>query len=479
MERYQRDIGKIYIVVALSCMLLTASFYLFGFKPLSEKLRTERAREIVHFLDSGLWLLQEVIDKHYNLALQSASRTAIRNKQIAYLKGDVSREELAMFSAPKLADAMKANQEIVGISRYDPQGELLFTVGQRLPDGVASTCELAQLREIRMLGPMRVGGTGRKIIYCSPIIDRNVGHVGADILIVDDAGIERVVNVSKDSVSNYGIVHQEQIIYWPRELNDTVAHGVLEVYLSQGQANEDYIIESRPVEGSDWRLYTLVNKTRFFSGMNSQMLVLLSVVLLVTFFVIALTVLALRPVIRVLLREKQLFELAHRDGLTGLYNHAYMQEFLDRELERSRRHGHPISVLMFDIDHFKKVNDTYGHQAGDEALIRISDVVAQTVRKTDLVARYGGEEFMVILPETGTDGAGVLAERLRMAISEEEVFTQTGSVRMTISVGIVTCDDCADSYDKPQLINAADRAMYESKSGGRNMVTAVTLSAPT
>lgn len=478
MERYQRDIGKIYIVVGLSCLLLTASFYLFGFKPLSEQLRTERTREIVHFLDSGLWLLQEVIDKHYNLAQQSASRTAIRKKQIAHLNGDVSREELVAFSAPKLADAMKANQEIVGISRFDPQGNLLFTVGLPLPEGVASACDIANLREIRMIGPMRVGGTGRRVLYCSPIIDRDVGRVGADILIVDDAGIERVVDVSQEGMANFAIVHQGQIVYWPRGLNNTEARAVLEDHLQNGQVNQDYIVDFRSVEGSDWKLYTVVNKERFFSGMNRHLLVLLSVVLMVTVFVITLTVLALRPVIRVLLREKQLYELAHRDGLTGLYNHAYMQEFLDREIERAQRHAHPLSVLMFDIDRFKQVNDTYGHQAGDTCLKQISQVVLATIRKIDLAARYGGEEFMVILPETGSDGALVLAERLRRAVSQEVVTTAAGKITMTISVGAVSCNGCVEHYNKRQLINAVDKAMYESKYAGRDLVTAVTLSIP-
>jgi len=477
MERYQRDIGKIYIVVGLSCLLLTASFYLFGFKPLSDKLRTERTREIVHFLDSGLWLLQEVIDKHYNLAQQSASRTAIRKKQIAYLNGDVSREELVRFSAPKLADAMKANQEIVGISRFDPEGNLLFTVGVPLPEGVAASCGLAKLREISMIGPMRVDGTGRRVLYCSPIIDRDVGHVGADILIIDDGGIERVVDVAQEAMGNFGIVHQKQILYWPRGLNDTAARRVLEEYLQQGRDNQDYILDFRSVEGSDWHLYTLVNKQRFFSGMNRQLLILLSVVLMVSVFVIALTVLVLRPVIRVLLQEKQLFELAHRDGLTGLYNHAYMQEFLDREIERAQRHSHPLSVLMFDIDHFKKVNDTYGHQAGDTCLKQISQVVLQTIRKIDLAARYGGEEFMVILPETGSDGALILAERLRSAVAQEVVSTAAGKISMTISVGIVTCNACTECYDKQQLVSTVDKAMYESKYAGRDQITAVSLNA--
>ncbi|MGD8742231.1 MAG: GGDEF domain-containing protein [Granulosicoccaceae bacterium] len=473
MERYQRDIGKIYIVVVLSCLLLTASFYMFGFRPLSERLRSEQSHEITHFLDSGLWLLQGVLDKHHDLARQSASRTAIRNKQIAYLKGDVSKEELVAFSAPKLADAMEANREIVGISRFDPHGDLLFAVGVPLPDGAVTACDLGQLRKIRVLGPRQLAGESR-MLYCSPIVDRKAGHVGADILIVDDAGIERVIDVPQQNLGNLGIVCDNKIIYWPRELDDSAARGALEARIESGVTDDDYILESRVLAGDDWQLFAVVNKERFFAGVNRQLLILFTVVLAVTFFVLVLTVFALRPVIRALLREKQLFELSHRDGLTGLYNHAYMQKLLERELARAQRFERPLSVLMFDIDHFKQVNDSYGHQAGDAVLKRIGEVVLREVRRIDLAVRYGGEEFLVILPETGSDGAVVLAERLRLAVAREKVLAAAGDISVTISIGVVTCEDC---YDKHKVVAAADKALYASKDGGRNQVTAVALCA--
>ena len=126
---YMRDIFKLYQVVGLGCALLTATLYLFGFKPLADQLRTEHFNEVTHFLDSGSSLLRAVLDKHVDLAHQSASRTAIRNKQIAWLEGKVSKQALVAVSAPKLADAMNANQEIVGIQRHGPHGELLFSVG--------------------------------------------------------------------------------------------------------------------------------------------------------------------------------------------------------------------------------------------------------------------------------------------------------------------------------------------------------------
>jgi diguanylate cyclase (GGDEF)-like protein len=159
-----------------------------------------------------------------------------------------------------------------------------------------------------------------------------------------------------------------------------------------------------------------------------------------------------------------------------MYNHAHMQELLDIEIDRARRHKHVLSVLMFDLDHFKRVNDEYGHQAGDLLLKRIAEVVAQTIRSIDMAARYGGEEFLLILPETGHEGALRLAERLRSNVSQAKTsIPGGGELSVTISIGVVTCDACFDHYDKQQIVNEVDNALYASKGAGRNRVTAVTL----
>jgi diguanylate cyclase (GGDEF)-like protein len=225
----------------------------------------------------------------------------------------------------------------------------------------------------------------------------------------------------------------------------------------------------------NWQLFVVVNERDFFADIDRQWQVLVTIISLVFVLVFVLTVLILRPVIRRMLREKQLFEQSHRDGLTGLYNHAYMQMLLDREIERSQRYGRVFSLFMFDLDHFKNVNDMYGHQAGDEILKQVSEVVIQTMRQSDLVARYGGEEFLVILPETDSEGASVLAERLRRNISELMVSIVAEEISVTVSIGVLTCNDCGDHLDKHQIVEAADKAMYASKNGGRNQVTAVIL----
>jgi diguanylate cyclase (GGDEF)-like protein len=481
------EIYKIYMVVALCCLLLTGGFYLFGSRPLTERLRTEHFHEISHFLESGEMLLDAVINRHISLAGQSASRTAIRKKQIAYLQGKVSREELIAFSVPKLADAMNANSEIVGIQRHGPEGRLLFSVGVKPPVNAVTACDLNTLRKIRVIGPIQVDGA-RRLIYCSSIIDRDAGYVGADILVMDDSDIKHIVETPQVGLGYYAIVSQGHIVYWPSKLWDSHMRDALEVclrkgcaeqsYKHRGYSRDGYIFDSVSLKDVDWQLFSVVNKREFFSGIDRQSLILIGVLILLTVFIFILTVIALRPVIRAMLREKQLVETSSHDGLTGLYNHAYMQEYLDSEIQRAQRYGHSLSLLMFDIDYFKMVNDNYGHQTGDIVLKRISKVTSQTIRVIDTAARYGGEEFIVILPELDNHGAVTLAERLRTNIAAAKVLSTSGDeISVTMSAGVVTCDGCYDRYDKHHLITEVDKAMYASKDAGRNRITAVTLSA--
>lgn len=160
-------------------------------------------------------------------------------------------------------------------------------------------------------------------------------------------------------------------------------------------------------------------------------------------------------------RERQ----AVIDGLTGVANRRSFNEMLAREYERARRYDHPLSLVMIDLDHLKKINDTYGHQAGDEAIRAIGTVLRQSSRSVDLPARYGGEEFCVLLPNTEIDMAEQLAERLRRLINEVEI-PQVGLI--SASIGVATFPQHADDPDI--LLKRADEALYVAKQAGRNQV---------
>ncbi len=155
------------------------------------------------------------------------------------------------------------------------------------------------------------------------------------------------------------------------------------------------------------------------------------------------------------------------DGLTGLYNHRECQRRLGEETERAQRYARPLSVLMIDVDHFKGVNDTYGHQVGDVVLRLVAKGILKQLRQVDIVARYGGEEFLVILPETDGDAASAVADRMIRAIASNDLALPSGlAVPLSVSVGVASFPD--DGEDRESLIAAADHALYLAKESGRN-----------
>ncbi len=167
--------------------------------------------------------------------------------------------------------------------------------------------------------------------------------------------------------------------------------------------------------------------------------------------------------------HEEVLKIAATDGLTGLYNHRTFQEKLKEELERARRFKHKVALVMIDIDHFKKFNDTYGHPKGDEMLQRVACVIKDNIRTIDFAARYGGEEFAIILPEVSEEGAMVVAERIRQKV-QQHVFEINGEkVSITISAGIAIYPD--DATTREELIDKADKALYLSKRTGRNRVS--------
>ena len=166
----------------------------------------------------------------------------------------------------------------------------------------------------------------------------------------------------------------------------------------------------------------------------------------------------------------RLYELATVDGLTKLYIRRHFEQRLHEELRRAERYGTVLSLMIMDIDHFKKFNDTYGHQTGDEVIKVVAKTIKASVREEDVPARYGGEEMLVLMPETDTEGAHKMAERVREAIQAVDLPGPNGeTLHVTVSVGVATWPLHAEDPDA--LIEVADKALYQSKQGGRNRTT--------
>ncbi len=165
--------------------------------------------------------------------------------------------------------------------------------------------------------------------------------------------------------------------------------------------------------------------------------------------------------------------LSITDPLTRCYNRGYLTERFPQEIKRARRYGHPMSLILGDIDHFKNVNDTYGHQAGDYVLKEFVRCIMEVIRhNVDWVARYGGEEFLIVLPETDVKSARHIAERLRSNLSQRDIEIQGKQIRITASFGLTGFDNTTlDEKISPEVIfNKADKLMYQAKKEGRNTV---------
>jgi diguanylate cyclase (GGDEF)-like protein len=165
------------------------------------------------------------------------------------------------------------------------------------------------------------------------------------------------------------------------------------------------------------------------------------------------------------------------DPLTGVYNRRYMDRRIEEEIARALRYAHPLSVLLMDVDHFKSINDRYGHQGGDEVLRHLGRLIMHAVREVDVVTRYGGEELLIIAPDTTLDTAIALAERLRLhsesrelVLTDADADAQPQVLRITVSIGVATLHP--DAANGGVLVREADEALYRAKAAGRNRVVA-------
>ena len=166
--------------------------------------------------------------------------------------------------------------------------------------------------------------------------------------------------------------------------------------------------------------------------------------------------------------EEDMRRLASLDSLTHAYTRGHFVELAEKEVVRARRYGHPLSLLLLDIDHFKSVNDRYGHSAGDRVLRAAVDLFQGQIRRSDLLGRYGGEEFLVLLPETDVAGADVVAERIRAALRKAPVNVGNLAVEMTVSIGLTELRP--EMQDVDALLAHADAALYRAKDAGRDRI---------
>jgi diguanylate cyclase len=205
-------------------------------------------------------------------------------------------------------------------------------------------------------------------------------------------------------------------------------------------------------------------------NLEPSMLILWTTLPAMLFFPIGVSAISYRLSQRLRVQKEKLERASQTDGLSQLNNRKYWEDLVTREFHRTRRSGRTMSLIMLDIDHFKKINDSYGHLAGDGVIRAIGQLFNDALRRYDLAGRYGGEEFAVLLPETSLQEALVFAERLRVAVEAMEVAPH--SIHCTASLGVAQMDGTTADYH--ELIQKADQALYRAKDEGRNRVVAAT-----
>jgi len=464
-----RSIIAVYALVILSGVLISATFYLFGIRPLSHLLEASIASQISHGLDDAKRIVDSILSRHRDLARQVASRSAIRRAQIDFLQGRIDRQALTAFSTPKLADAMNGSEEIAGIARHAPDGRLLVAVGEAIAPRLAMTCHAGSLTAVRPL-PMQVSPL--RLVYCSPIRDTHGDLVGFDVLTAFTDSIQQAIEgIDLPKLSFALASGRTDIAFRPQEQAHEAAMTALSLRLKTGHTQPGYIIKETETGIPDLSLFSVVDQEGFYAQIRDRLHTLLITLGVAASIILGAAVILLRPVIATLLHEQRLIEIASHDTLTGLLNWGAFHQSLDQELERARRYRHPLSLILFDIDFFKRVNDTHGHLVGDEVLQAIGRICPTLLRRTDICARYGGEEFAVILPETEEPHAETLANRLRTTIALSPITTTAGLVPVTVSGGVFTWHPSREDTSKETLIALADTALYASKAAGRNRVT--------
>jgi len=216
--------------------------------------------------------------------------------------------------------------------------------------------------------------------------------------------------------------------------------------------------------------YNITARKKAMDELISRFNNLLYILTLIIIVIVVLVMLGFRKSMQDRKRfEIALFEMANTDKLTGIYNRRRFLELLEIEIDKFNRYKSNPCIMLFDIDHFKNVNDTYGHQVGDEVLVGLAGICKKVLRKTDIFSRYGGEEFILFLPEIDEENALNVAEKLRNTIASTPIPSSEGEISITISIGF-TLFKTVDALSMDSLIKQADDALYKAKNRGRNQV---------
>ena len=292
-----------------------------------------------------------------------------------------------------------------------------------------------------------------------------------DICVVDDDSAQRTLLSARLQREQFNVVSAENSVEALRKINEHKPRIVICDLMMPGMNGLELCREIRATPALDG-IYVIVVTAVESQEYKTQALMTGADDYLLKPYDLAELSARIRNGLRISRLQERLRSAAFTDGLTGLWNHTQFRKHLDAEFSRTRRYGGYLSLLMMDLDHFKAVNDTFGHEAGNRILRITARHLKNMVRDVDIVCRYGGEEFAVIMPTTNLEEAVALADRMRAAFSTDVCLAEHPQLTVTASIGVVANTDPRVN-SAVDLINLADRALYMAKHRGRNNVVSV------
>ena len=309
----------------------------------------------------------------------------------------------------------------------------------------------------RFLG---VTGVGLNMDQIGKIVAQYQAKYKRSVYLIDSGGLI-TVHPDQSLIQKKTIFDMEGLSAIGLDILKSKADSITYEYDGEGRHR---FLAARYFAGFDWYLIVEQDESENIRDIRSVMFTNLAVGILATIFIIVIVILAVNHF------QGRLEFLATVDELTNVSNRRQFMAVLKNEAARGVRHKRPVSLLMIDVDYFKAINDSHGHQAGDRALIMLVETIQGSLRESDELGRLGGEEFGVVLPEIDRDEAVNVAERIRATVESQVLDLESGPVHMTISLGVATMRD--QSNDIEDLLQRADQAMYQAKDQGRNRVAA-------
>jgi len=465
--------------------------------PLINQIHSRSERSAANFADAKAASIEAAFDQHQKLAVQTASRSELAKRLGQYHEGQITRSELTRFSEPRLADAAEGLDNLQALVRYDANGSELVRLG---PMAASLPAAMPFRDQLDILDyPLASGQPGPPLLHvASPIIEAGE-VVGFDLLlfsldslrsIFESPDNSQICLLDKARTKRISIDKETgQFLMTPADpcLADQLNIETGSVGNSFRATMEDgtrIMSFLRPLPGYPWEVHVWAETNEIF-GVVIRDIVFSALVTLVLSLLAGLLVWrSLRPVLQriahqasELARSNQELQQAQRkirrqadhDLLTGLPNRAAILKLLGQAIDRAKGEDSRFALMFVDLDHFKPVNDQYGHQAGDDLLKVIAKRLEGSVRDEDVVGRHGGDEFLVITaPLANTDDAGVIGEKIT-SVAAQPFRIEDHAVQVGASVGVAIYPDNGTTVT--ELLQASDAAMYRAKASGRGGVS--------